>query len=96
MCENTAPLCGLSRLVWFRPSRRAVCGTTGRVWINSTLRADWSAAGLAGRELYSHALDPVLNISDFDSSENANLAGSPAYAAAAQALAAVLRRQFDA
>ena len=91
---NTAPLCCHSRLVWFRPSRRAVC-VAGRVWINSTLRADWSAAGLAGRELYSHALDPVLNISDFDSSENANLAGSPAYAAAEQALAAVLRRQFD-
>ena len=90
---NTAPLCGLRRLVWSCPLRR-VC-VAGRVWINSTLRADWSAAGLAGRELYSHALDPVLNISDFDSSENANLAGSPAYAAAAQALAAVLRRQFD-
>ena len=88
MCVNTAPLCGFSC-----PLRRV--RVAGRVWINSTLRADWSAAGLAGRELYSHALDPVLNISDFDSSENANLAGSPAYAAAAQALAAVLRRQFD-
>ena len=90
---NTAPLCGLRRLVWRCPLRR-VC-VAGRVWRARTLRADWSAAGLAGRELYSHALDPVLNISDFDSSENANLAGSPAYAAAAQALAAVLRRQFD-
>ena len=85
---NTAPLCGLTC-----PLRR-MC-VAGRVWRSRLLRADWSPAGLAGRELYSHALDPVLNISDFDSSENANLAGSPAYAAAAQALAAVLRRQFD-
>jgi hypothetical protein len=70
--------------------------TEWRRWVNSSLplRADWSEAGLMGKELYPHVHDPSLGPSDFDSSENVNVADDSAYSGAMAALARVLRQQF--
>ena len=62
-----------------------------------TLAADWSTAGLVGRELYPHVHDPLMmDETDFDSSENENenVAAKPSYAGAVASLATVLRQQF--
>ena len=59
-----------------------------------TLAADWSTAGLVGRELYPHVHDPRMDETDFDSSENENVAAKPSYAGAVASLATVLRQQF--
>ena len=45
-------------------------------------------------ELYPHVVDPVLNTSDFDSTENANEKENPSYAAELGKLAQVLAQQF--
>ena len=70
--------------------------TEWRTWSGAALEADWSAAGLLGAELYPHTNDPVLNMSDWDSSENANEAANEAYAPLRAELAQVLAAQFDA
>ena len=71
--------------------------TEWRTWDGAALRADWSAAGLLGQELYPHAAsDPALNMSVWGGSENANEAANPAHAALAQELAQVLATQFSA
>jgi|EP01046_Picozoa_sp_COSAG06_P077032 hypothetical protein len=62
--------------------------------VGTTLVADWSPAGLHGQEFYPHETDPVLNRTDFDSSENVNQAANPAFKAELGTLMQVLRQQF--
>ena len=69
--------------------------TEWRSWQNASLTGDWSEAGLIGAELYPHIHDPRLLPTDFDSSENINLAADAMYAEARKALAAALRQSFD-
>ena len=68
--------------------------TEWRAWNGTTLRADWSENGLVATELYLHRSDPVLNASDFDSSENKNIAGMKQYDTLQAKLAAALSAQF--
>ena len=68
--------------------------TEWRTWNGTALCADWSENGLVATELYLHRSDPVLNASDFDSSENKNIAGMKQYNTLQAKLAGALSAQF--
>jgi len=71
-----------------------------RLWDGVALQADWSPAGLVGRELYDHREEDPRGADFYDSTETSNLLGpgapelDPEERAAAVSLAAALRGQF--